>query len=272
MEALSLIDSYRFADYVEQYDASAKMNDYLWSRFAGMTDAIPCLRTHRDWVEKHQWGFGDRAFHYMWYLLLKEEVLSQSEPRLLEIGVFRGQVLSLWALLCRQHDKTANIFGISPFSGSPTKRLGRWMHRVRYVLDAAYREDAKSANFYPEGDYLADVRSIFDHFGLDHSSLTLIRGRSQDAMVQKQVAGIDFDLVYVDGGHRYEEAKADIGFYGHRVKIGGYLVVDDASYFQKGTKFWKGVESVSRAADEIDAKRFVNVLNIGHNRIYKRRA
>jgi len=47
-------------------------------------------------------------------------------------------------------------------------------------------------------------------------------------------------------------------------------VIDDASCNLPGTAFWKGHESVSRAADHWGGPGFVNVLNVGHNRVYKR--
>src|SRR5437867_8857080 len=58
------------------------------------------LREHRAYfhnVPQNRRGFGEDAFHTMWYLLLEE-----FEPaNFLEIGVFRGQVISLVALWAR---------------------------------------------------------------------------------------------------------------------------------------------------------------------------
>ena len=48
------------------------------------------------------------------------------------------------------------------------------------------------------------------------------------------------------------------------------LVADDAGCELPGTVFWKGHESVSRAARELPALGFTNVLNVGHNRVYQR--
>ena len=38
----------------------------------------------------------------MWYLILRDDVLNRPDPRLLEIGVYKGQVISLWALIASQ--------------------------------------------------------------------------------------------------------------------------------------------------------------------------
>src|SRR3990170_7536682 len=53
------------------------------------------VREHRKYFRQEQRGFGEDAFHAMWWLLLRE-----FRPQLcLEIGVYRGQVISLWALI-----------------------------------------------------------------------------------------------------------------------------------------------------------------------------
>ena len=64
----------------------------MWKGFTERTDGVNFLKTHRDWVEQNYWAFGDRACHYMWYLLLKDDVLTRHSPSLLEIGVYKGQV------------------------------------------------------------------------------------------------------------------------------------------------------------------------------------
>ena len=86
--------------------------------FHGRTDDIDFLKAHRDWVEQNSWGFGDRAFHYMWYLLLKDDVLTRHSPSLLEIGVYKGQVISLWALIAQHVSRPVDITAISPLEGS----------------------------------------------------------------------------------------------------------------------------------------------------------
>src|SRR5437763_8062454 len=57
------------------------------------------LRAHRRYFQdpKNRRGFGENPFHVMWFLLFKEFRPSN----FLEIGVFRGQTISL-AALCAQ--------------------------------------------------------------------------------------------------------------------------------------------------------------------------
>jgi cephalosporin hydroxylase len=255
--------------YVQAYIPSEEANDALWNEFTRLTNTISYLRDHRDWVEKYNWGFGDRAFHYMWYLLATQEILNRANPTLLEIGVYKGQIISLWALIAANQGATPNIYAISPLTAGH-RRLSPVLHKVMLRLSRRYREDVTSGNHYEEEDYSRCVEQIFSQFDLDISSIRFLKGYSQDERIKAQVKNLFFDVVYVDGGHRYEEVLDDIRFYGDQIKIGGYLVLDDASYFQPGTVYWKGHESVSRAAEGIDRKKYKNILNVGHNRIYQR--
>ncbi|HET7457931.1 MAG TPA: class I SAM-dependent methyltransferase [Gemmatimonadaceae bacterium] len=259
-----------FQQYVREYEPSEAANDALWEEFARRTREVPFLDRHRTWVEEHRWGFGDRAFHYMWYLLLRDDVLRRADPALLEIGVYKGQVVSLWSLIASELGARARIHAVSPLS--VTGRQLRWpLHQFALRLSRRYRADAESGNLsYEPLDYGKAVREIFERFGQDFSAVDVLRGFSEDPAIKQRVADASFDVVYVDGGHRYEQATHDIEYYGGRVKPGGYMVLDDASVFQPGARFWKGHASVSRAAEELDAREWRNVLNVGHNRIYQR--
>jgi len=128
------------------------------------------------------------------------------------------------------------------------------------------------ANFYETADYSANVSHIFETFALQNANVRLVRGYSQDEHVLRQIDGRSFDVVYIDGGHRFEEVTADLQFYAPLVRHGGYLVLDDAACLLPGTAFWKGHESVSRAVENWGAPNFTNILNIGHNRIYMRKS
>ena len=256
---------------ISGYRPTAEHNDAVWKSFQQKTDTVPWLKAHRDWVEENSWGFGDRAFHYMWYLLLRDDVLNRTSPQLLEIGVYKGQVISLWALIAQHVGRPAAITGVSPFEGHQARFAGNnLLHRCAQLISRRYREDVRSANFYADAGYRTAVQRIFDEFGLASANLTLLTGYSQDESVRVQLAGRCFELIYVDGGHRYEEVIQDLNSYAPLVGPGGYLVVDDASCDLPGTAFWKGHESVSRAVADWGAPGFVNVFNVGHNRVYRR--
>src|SRR4051812_25161223 len=65
----------------------------------------PELKAHRLYFTGNRRGFGEHVFHVMWSLLLE-----QFKPRdFLEIGVYRGQVISLVALWNRIHGRSCEV-------------------------------------------------------------------------------------------------------------------------------------------------------------------
>ena len=67
------------------------------------------LKKHSSWqnvcdqITKN--SFGEDSFHVLWYLLLDE-----FKPKeILEIGVYRGQVLTLWSLISKELEIKTNI-------------------------------------------------------------------------------------------------------------------------------------------------------------------
>lgn len=259
-----------FQDYTREYILTAEHNDAVWTEFTKLTDHTPLLKAHRDWIEANQAGFGDRAFHAMWLLLLEELAASKQPLRFLEIGVYKGQVCSLWLATAAERKMDLDVYGISPLRGSGLlgTRIGHAvLFQLSRVLPAAR---AMLPDVYANADYEIAVLDVTRRFHGDLDRLHLLRGYSTNPDIQRQVAELDFDVVYIDGNHQYSVVKKDIAFYGERVRHGGYLVLDDASLSLPGTRFWKGHPGPSRAADELDPKCFRNVLNIGHNRVYLR--
>jgi hypothetical protein len=258
------------AGRVAQYRNTATHNDALHAEFTRLTDRVPALKQHRDWVEANRWGYGDRAFHYLWWLALDDLAARFGALRALEIGVFKGQTISLWALIARERGLDVAITAISPFAGNlrPQPRLIR---SLRKRLDRRYRAARAAGNLHPVDDYLARNREIFAAFGLDFDRVRAIQGYSTDPAVIAQLEGERFHLVYIDGDHSFDVVSADIATYGPMVEPGGFLVMDDASCELPGEGFWKGVAEVSRAARAIPALGFDNPINVGHNRLYRRR-
>ena len=80
------------------YRNTSAHNDDLFSRLTQLTWSEPLTARHRRYIEDHNLGFGDAAFHAMWLRLLDAAVDKFGRPKLLEIGVFKGQVISLWSL------------------------------------------------------------------------------------------------------------------------------------------------------------------------------
>jgi hypothetical protein len=261
------------AFYKENYKNTAVYNDYVYEHFTEQVNATDFLKKHRDYVEEKQAGFGDRAFHFMWYLLLKDLKENKQGIDCLEIGVFKGQVISLWALASQKIGLKANITGISPLEGNyPNNSLFR-NYYIRKLLSYAVpsiRRDFRDGNIHIQEDFVGHIDKMFKNSGLDLKEVNLIKGYSNNPDVVKQVADKTFDLVYIDGDHSYKVCKEDLDNYAVLIKPNGYLIMDDAANLIPGTKFFKGIEEVSRATEEIDPKIFKNILNVGHNRIFQK--
>ena len=252
------------------YANTAAHNDALFAEFARLTDTVPCLAEHRDWVEANHWGFGERAFHYAWWLLLADLGRRFATVKALEIGVHSGQLVSLWGVIGRALGIDVRITALSPFAGN-MKPQPKWMKSLRKRLDPEYRRQKAVGNLHPHDDYLGRTRRIFEAFELDFSQVRVIKGFSQDPAVAARVAGEEFELLCIDGDHSLEAVRKDIALYAPLVPPSGTLVLDDAGFDVAGETFWKGFETVSEAARDIPALGFDNVLNIAHARVFRRR-
>ena len=95
------------------------------------------LRAHRAYFESARRGFGEKAFHVEWFLLFREF----RPASFLEIGVYRGQTLSLAALLARHFQFDCFTQGVSPFSPA-----GDAVSRYRRDID--YQDDTLKNSAY----------------------------------------------------------------------------------------------------------------------------
>ncbi|MBU1373834.1 MAG: class I SAM-dependent methyltransferase [Bacteroidetes bacterium] len=262
-----------FQDYVKAYQNTEKHNDDIWELFKDKVDSIQFLKNHRDDIEERLAGFGDRSFHFMWYLLLQELSTLHRDIQCLEIGIFKGQVISLWALIARELKIPIKTTGISPLDGNyPDILIFRnyYLRRILSLIIPSIKKDFKNGNIHIKEDFTKHIKITFEQSNLNLENVELIKGFSNDATVLSKVKDRKFDLVYIDGDHSYEIAKQDIENYTPLLNKGGFMVLDDSSYFSPGSKFFKGIESCSKAAEEIDPSKFKNVLNIGHNRVFQK--
>jgi len=201
------------------------------------------FKIHRIYFTSENRGFGEKAFHSMWF-----NIFGQYQPRqVLEIGVYRGQTLSLFNLLQRHFFIDGNVYGISPLSTSGDE----------------YSD-------YNKLDYEKDITNNFKVFQL--SNPKLIKGYSNDKEMIEFINSLKWDLIYVDGSHDYEIVKSDINVSIANLNKGGILVLDDASLYlnlNKSDGMFKGHPGPSLVADELALSDLVtNICNVGHNRIF----
>ena len=203
------------------------------------------VRAHRAYFESGKRGFGEKAFHVMWYLLFRE-----FPPKsFLEIGVFRGQTLSLAALLARHFKLACSTQGISPFSSAGD-------------AVSKYRRDV---------DYHDDTLKNCAHFSLPAPAL--LRAYSTDEAAQKLIASRDWSFIYIDGNHDYEIARRDWDLCAAHLQPGGLIVLDDSGLTTKYAPpvfATGGHPGPSRLAQEIDRTRFREILQVGHNRVFQK--
>jgi hypothetical protein len=203
------------------------------------------LRGHRAYFETGGRGFGEKSFHVMWFLLFREF----SPKSFLEIGVFRGQTMSLAGLLARHFQLDCVTQGISPFSPAGD-------------AVSKYRRDV---------DYYDDTLNNCAHFSLPAPAL--LKAYSTDEAARKLVAARDWSFIYIDGNHDYEVARADWDLCAAHLQPGGLIVLDDSGLttryappiFATG-----GHPGPSRLAQEIDRTRFREILQVGHNRVFQK--
>jgi SAM-dependent methyltransferase len=203
------------------------------------------LCEHRSYFTQEGRGFGEDAFHVLWFLLFREF----KPKKFLEIGVFRGQSLSLASLLSRMNNLQTEVCGISPFSSA-----GDSVSR--------YRSDV---------DFFQDTLDNFEHFNLPPPEL--VRAFSTDPEAERFIASKEWDLIYIDGNHDYEIARKDWENCSRQLKPGGVIVLDDSALntgYRAPAFATVGHPGPSRLAQEIDGKRFREIVRVGHNRAFQK--
>jgi len=204
------------------------------------------LREHRAYFESCGRGFGERSFHVMWFLLFREF----APESFLEIGVFRGQTLSLAALLARHFNLRCFTQGISPFS---------------------HAGDSVS-KYWCDVDYYDDTLKNFEHFSLP--APVLLKAFSTDKAAAELIASREWSCIYIDGNHDYEIARQDWNLCSAHLRPSGLIVLDDSglttNYVPRPILSSGGHPGPSRLAQEIDHSLFREILQVGHNRVFQR--
>jgi predicted O-methyltransferase YrrM len=182
----------------------------------------------------------------MWWRLV-----CRFQPKsFLEIGVYRGQTISLVSLLARMQGLDTTVTGISPFSSA-----------------------GDSVSKYGTGlDYKADTLQNFAHFKLPPPEL--LQGYSTDASAVDLILSRAWDIIYIDGNHDYDIVVKDWEACSKAVKPGGLIILDDSGLstsYRPPAFATGGHPGPSRLATEIDPEHFQEILQVGHNRVFQHR-
>lgn len=236
-EALSFTEA--AAKFADRNALHAYMHHYLHHL------ASPEIQEHRKYYSQGMRGFGEDALHAMWWTLFRE-----FRPRVtLEIGVYRGQVLTLWGLIARLNHFDCEVHGISPFSP-----IGDGVSR--YLEDVDYYQDTLTSN---------------SRFGLP--DLQLLRAFSTDAKAIEYIKSHRWDLAYIDGNHDFEVVLADYQVCRDALVDGGILVMDDSSLYtsyRPSLFSFAGHPGPSRVATEWAMKELKFLGGVGHNNVFQK--
>lgn len=202
---------------------------------------------HRKYFSQELRGFGEDAFHAMWHTIFSE----YKPVDCLEIGVYRGQTISLWALLQKQMGIEGHIYGISPFTPAGDE-VSVYLKNV---------------------DYRADTLENHRHFAL--AVPQLLKALSTDLVAHDLVKSRLWDLIYIDGNHDYDVALADYNVCKHQLRPGGLLVMDDSSLYTdyKPLAFsFAGHPGPSRVVMELAMHELCFIGGVGHNNVFRKAA
>jgi cephalosporin hydroxylase len=207
----------------------------IHEEFCRFVNAISELKRHRDFVQERGWGYGERSFGWMWWLIIQELPYNFT---FLEIGVYKGQILSLVPLIARMQSKVAKCYGITP------------------LITETYK----------------DIAKIHRLFNL-HEDYTILRGLSTNAEIIAQAQKLSLDILYIDGGHDYGTVTSDLQHYTPLLKQGGYLVCDDAcNDMSMPPNMFRGHDETYQAVRDFfkEDKQFTFIGNVVHNRIFQK--
>jgi hypothetical protein len=238
-------------NYTHAYKNTEECNGNIIIDFTLGTNSIPWLKAHRDFIENAMrpgfiYGHGDRSLQYMWKLIVDS---MSEEFSFLEIGVYKGQILSLIQLCANESNKKTKIVGVTP------------------LLDPSFAK-------YNRMPY---IENLYKQFSLTMENTVIIDGRSQEKeIIEKAYGEGPYNIVYIDGDHAYDATVADIRNYHDCLTSGGLMVIDDASNFKifpNYVQHFKGIMEVSEAVRDVLENNidYEEILTCMHVRVFRKK-
>jgi predicted O-methyltransferase YrrM len=203
------------------------------------------LWKHNWYFKQHNRGFGEPAFHAVWH-----QILEELKPRkCLEIGVYRGQTISLWSLIAENLNFNCKVVGITPLT-----RVG------------------DSFSQYLDVDYLADINKNFEKFKLQHGDI--VKDFSTGPVGTKTINSGNWDLIYIDGSHDFEDVYLDYFNSISGLASNGIIVMDDSSMYLeevKGYAAFQGHPGPSRVCADHAMNDLEHFLSVGHLNFFRKK-
>jgi hypothetical protein len=234
-------------DFIKKYkdiDLNIIYSDFLNQYYDDQT-----LIDHRTYIEDNNLGFGEKPFHVIWRELIKAQ---SNNFKFLEIGVYKGQILSLVKLLSKKYGKNIEFYGVTPL----------------------INEGDKFSN-YDDVDYGETIKNLFNNFNLEFDlNKNIIKGLSNNQDIKSKIKNLgNFDLVYIDGGHDYTCVVSDILLMKDITNIGAYIVFDDSSCYKElsSDKFKGHIDVCDAIKDYLENdNNYIEIICVGHNRVFKK--
>ena len=241
--------SKEFSEVCNKWENSEHYNSMIYDMFKVRSLEIKELANHINIVRETSSGYGEDAFRYLWLHLVNQMPDTFS---FLEIGIYKGSVLSLVELIASIFKMNKTIYGVSPLDSSGDKYSN-----------------------YLDQDYFAAINKLYFDLQLDISDTKIIKGYSTDPLIKDEIINLElFDMIYIDGSHDYEDVVSDIELAHKCLKRQGLLILDDASSrINLGpSPEFHGHEDVARAIDDIliNNNQYQHLIALGHNRVFKK--
>lgn len=232
------------AELKSEWEDSEIFHKTIHESFIANVEGVEWLNAHRDWVATHVFGFGEKSFHWLWKLIVDE---MPSEFSFMEVGIFRGQILSLIKMLAGATGKKVERYGVTPLDTSG----GMW-----------------------ESNYADDIKLLHDTFFIPNDYKLYVGSSTNANIIEQAYRTSPYDIVYIDGAHDRISVDSDLKHYAPMVKKGGYLVIDDACCDMKMPwGYFQGIKDVCDATLEYMADNgdWEFIGNVVHLRLYQRK-
>jgi hypothetical protein len=160
------------------------------------------VRKHRNYFAKKSRGFGEPAFHALWYQI----IIERRPSRMLEIGVYRGQILSLWNLIAKKEQISVEVWGVTPMT-----------------------DIGDEVSQYSKIDYEKDIARHFEFWNLEKEKIKGVLSTSLEG--EEFISSSEWDVIYIDGGHDFETVTSDWRSSLRSISREGIIALDDSSLF-----------------------------------------